>query len=227
MHLATKETMLYSHIQGRGHVDKELFTRSPKQTDCRCKYFIGPYKKLKGLTVKVVIYVSVQGKSQGHNRKAAYTAISRSSCIIIMLNITVISMTMKSYQAEKVTFYRKKFHDQGWGRKNDFSLLGNPMKPTKHDTFKKNNQVCYMSREGNLKELTNENSVPSALGNGQLCSTTSRTTGIMSDLCRVPKGVEEEWLDGGLLPASQCLLPALEGTALCPWLEQLHCAHQP
>ena len=81
-----------------------------------------------------------------------------------MLNITVISMTMKSYQAEKVTFYRKKFHDQGWGRKNDFSLLGNPMKPTKHDTFQKKQSSVLYVKGGELKRTDKRKQCPLSIG---------------------------------------------------------------
>ena len=109
--------MLYFHILERADGEEELFAHSPKLTDCRCKYFIGLYKKLKGLTVKVVIYVSVQGSTEGHNRKAAYIAISRISCAIIMFNVTVNSMAMEGYQSEKVRLYRNLFKDHGWSRK--------------------------------------------------------------------------------------------------------------
>ena len=45
-----------------------MFSHNKSLTSCECKYFIGPFRKIKGLTVKVVIYLSIQGSSRGHNR---------------------------------------------------------------------------------------------------------------------------------------------------------------
>ena len=213
----TKDTMLYSHIPERAVGKEELFAHSPKLTDCRCKYFIGPYKKLKGLTVKVVIYVSVQGRTQGHNRKAAYTAISRSSCALIMFNISVNSMTMESYQADKVKFYREAFNDEGWARQNDFSLLASLKKQNGKKTCPQDSPVVYMTREGNSRELGNVFSVPSALGDGMGVKSTTESFGKVSTLCRVPDGVEEEWLEEGMLPAS-AYSQSLGGASFVPGL---------
>ena len=68
----------------RNTQDSILFPHKKTLTNCDCKYFVGPYKQLKGLTVKVVIYLSIQGSSQGHNRLAAYTSLTRSSCLVEM-----------------------------------------------------------------------------------------------------------------------------------------------
>ena len=58
-----------------------------------------------------------------------------------------------------------------------------------------------MSREGCLTDLATDLSYPSALGSGIGLKCTSETIGIVSELS-VPAGVEEEWLEGVLLPAS-------------------------
>ena len=78
-----------------------MFSHNKSLTSCECKYFIGPFRKIKGLTVKVVIYLSIQGSSRGHNRLAAYTSLTRSSCLVEMLYIQVKSMRMVNYQIKK------------------------------------------------------------------------------------------------------------------------------
>ena len=78
-----------------------LFLHEKALTSCKCKYFIGPFRQLKGLTVKVVIYLSIQGSSRGHNRLAAYTSLTRSSCMVEMFYIQVKSMKMVNYQIDK------------------------------------------------------------------------------------------------------------------------------
>jgi len=91
-------------------------------TECTCKCFIGPYKRLKGLTVKVMIYISLQGSSRGHNRMSAYTALSRSSCSIIIFYVTVRNMNMLCYQKDKIEYLTKVHMDEGIVRDMEFSF---------------------------------------------------------------------------------------------------------
>merc|ERR1719483_2030212 len=93
-----------------------LFPHNSKLTDCKCKFFIGPYRKLKGLTVKVIIFISIQGTTMGHNRLAAYTSLSRSSCAFVMFYVRVKDMKMQEYQLKKMKFYKKLYGDGGSGR---------------------------------------------------------------------------------------------------------------
>ena len=169
--------------------DSVLHPHSHKLTDCRCKYFIGPYKRLKGMTVKVIIYVSVQGRTRGYNRMAVFTGLTRSSCSIIMFNVTVKNMEMKKYQAEKVKFFKNKYGDEGWGRQLDFSIEGAPQKQR---TKCSSTNVLYCLPDGTA----------SMSQNSQM-----KRVGYHSHLCNVPEGVDEEWLEGALLPASHYSQP--------------------
>ena len=45
---------------------------------------------------------------------AAYTALSRSSCSIIMINILVTNMDIEKYQRDKMEFYKNLNKDDGW-----------------------------------------------------------------------------------------------------------------
>ena len=84
-----------------------------KSTDCDCKFFLGPYKRLKGLTVKVVIFVNGHGRSSGYNRLAVYTALSRSSCTFRLLNVQVLDMSTEQYQIDRMNFDKGKMNDDG------------------------------------------------------------------------------------------------------------------
>ena len=173
--------------------DSVLHPHSPKLTDCRCKYFIGPYKRLKGLTVKVIIYVSVQGRTRGYNRMAVYTGLTRSSCSIIMFNIIVKNMEMKRYQEKKVQYFKKEYGDEGWGRQLDFSLEGAPQKKGKGSSSKK---VVYSLPDGTASMFKNIPEFPLALGTGLALQTKSKKVGHYSHVPNVPEGVDEEWLEG-------------------------------
>ena len=189
--------------------DSVLHPHSHKLPDCRCKYFIGPYKRLKGLTVKVMIYVSVHGRTRGYNRMAVYTALTRSSCSIIMFNVTVKNMEMKKYQAEKVKFFKKKYTDEGWERQLDFSIEGAPQKQS---TKCSSTNVLYCLPDGTASMSQYNQDDPSAFGTGLGLQSQIKRVGYYSHLCNVPEGVDEEWLEGAQLPASQYSKP-LGGSA--------------
>ena len=178
-----------------------------KKTNCLCKYFVGPYQKLKGLTVKVVIHVFVQGSEEGHNRLAAYTALSRSSCLVKMFSVKVKSMNMEKYQFEKAKYMASKE-----------TLLNFTFKfgrMTKKTTLKHQDQnkcdVFCVDRYGTVKEIgTNYcGHAPSAFGGGwQGFNSISETTGTLSHLrARVTEGIETEWLENCLIPSTSYTFP--------------------
>ena len=153
-----------------------LHPHHPKLTECRCKYFVGPYKRLKGLTVKVIYFVSIHGSTPGCNRMAAYTALSRSSCSINLINVKVTNMDIEKYQRQKMEFYKNLHKDDGGVRRNDFSLVLGGSK--KHQRLKKillqttnkhkiiKDVIVFMKPNGKIGEKTNVPSFPSALGSG-------------------------------------------------------------
>ena len=166
-----------------------LFPHQRALTSCECKYYIGPYKELKGLTVKVVIYISIQGRTRGHNRLAAYTSLTRSSCAIEMFYVQVKNMKMDNYQMKK--YDNDKSSKRGIG---NLSVTSDDDGLTKH-------VWTYVGKTS----LTTPHPVafdfPSAIGSSSGFKSTTQTIGTMTYL-KKPKNVESEWLEDCLIPKS-------------------------
>ena len=79
------------------------------------------YRRLKGLTVKVVIFISVHGVSDGFNRLAVYTALTRSSCTFSLFKVKIEDMCMKEYQIGKMIFDKEKMKDTGFERRENYT----------------------------------------------------------------------------------------------------------
>ena len=161
-----------------------MFPHQKALTSCECRYFIGPFRQLKGLTVKVVIYLSIQGSSQGHNRLAAYTSLTRSSCLVEMFYIQVKSMKMVNYQIKK--------YDMA-------PMLQNFSVKKAHE-----DEIFYVTQ--GFERLHSPNPVvfdyPSAIGsNSSSFKSTSTTTGTLTFL-KKPDDVESEWVEDCLIPKS-------------------------
>ena len=78
-----------------------------KSMDCHCTFFLGPYRRLKGLKVKVVIFVNGHGKSSGYTRLAVYTALSRSSGMFHVIHVHIRNESTEQYQNDR-TLTREK-----------------------------------------------------------------------------------------------------------------------
>ena len=50
--------------QATSYPSESILKDHLKSTECDCKFFLGPYRRLKGLTVKVVIFVNGHGASR-------------------------------------------------------------------------------------------------------------------------------------------------------------------
>ena len=151
-----------------------MFLHEKTLTSCGCKYFIGPFRQLKGLTVKVVVYLSIQGSSQGHNRLAAYTSLTRSSCLVEMFYIQVESMKMVNYQKDKYEALRLVRH---------FSV-----RTPEGDIF-------YVSNAGLVSPRACVGDFPSALGSGVALIGTSYSTGTLYTFLGETDGEEFEGLE--------------------------------
>ena len=147
-----------------------------KATDCDCKYFFGHYSKLKGLTVKVVILMTVQGNNgdsynlAGFNRLACYLALSRSSCACILFNIIIKDMSMKQYQTEKMNFDKEKLQDGGFDRRTNYTYCGDTW-----DNSRDYPEVLYIQPDGTSDSAASV-TFPQhdTLGNVTIVSTTKR-----------------------------------------------------
>ena len=180
--------------------DSVMFAHEKALTSCKCKYFIGPFRQLKGLTVKVVIYLSIQGSSQGHNRLAAYTSLTRSSCLVEMFYIQVKSMKMVNYQIEK--------YDKTPRKLQNLSVR----KTAEEGIFYVSNRI------GRLSPPTNCD-FPSAIGSKLGLGATTYTVGKLTWLEK-PDDVESEWLEGCLIPKSSYSHPIPGGDSFVRGYEE-------
>ena len=174
-----------------------LFPHKKTLTNCDCKYFVGPYKQLKGLTVKVVIYLSIQGSSRGHNRLAAYTSLTRSSCLVEMFYIQVKSMRMLNYQTEKC---------QNMPMDYNYSVLRSSVEEKicqKVSSLYPDDEVLYISPSPTvgLSAPGFPGSTPSAIRSDIGGKSRSSTEGTCTFLIE-PEGVETEWVENCLIPKS-------------------------
>ena len=176
-----------------------LFPHERSHTACKCKYFVGPYKEIKGLTVKVVIFISIQGSTRGYNRLATYTSLTRSSCSTEMLYVHVESMKMVNYQLEK---YKIDYKGQNLSVRQEGD-----------------DKVLLVSNRGAKEPACVSGSFPSAIGSVTYLKGTSTTTATLTFL-KEPKGVEAEWLEGCLIPKTYYSHPIPGGQNFVPGFGQ-------
>ena len=147
--------------------------------------------------MKVVIYLSIQGSSRGHNRLAAYTSLTRSSCLVEMFYIQVKSMRMLNYQTEKC---------QNMPMDYNYSVLRSSVEEKicqKVSSLYPDDEVLYISPslpEG-LSAPGFPGSTPSAIGSKGGKSRSSTIT-FQSTFLNAPDGVETEWVENCLIPKS-------------------------
>ena len=159
--------------------DNSILYTHKKTTDCDCKFFFGHYSKLKGLTVKALIFITVHGMQgdqynlSGFNRVACYLALSRSSCVCIVFNVRINDMSMKQYQTDKMNFDKEKLQDEGYERRTNYTYCGEIW-----DKSKNYPEVCYIQPDGTSDSVaTTTFPLHDILGNATIVSTSKRFLG--------------------------------------------------
>ena len=168
-----------------------------KSTECDCNFFLGPYRRMKGLTVKVVVFINGHGRSSGYNRLAVYTALSRSSCTFRLLNVKVLDMNTEQYQIDRMNFAKEKMKDEGFERRANYTYYTKSTEyvealHTIHGSIRDPPKVMYIRPDGttdsdNIATLPTLNN----LGNAISASTSSRYLGEVPEPSQQEKAKEK------------------------------------